>query len=178
MFTFIDGMVSYILGANWRYIFRIWKWSFFHTVDIGNISIHISQPHDSNYQVLHLSLLSQRCWEIALVGFCHNFPGFQAQVHVETLTMEYYSHESCEIISKIISNNLQLRCIYWPSEKRPPPLFGMDSHFIKLTRTGQINQHLPYLHYTPWKDLALVCLHVFFSAFDHLFADETGFSKK
>ena len=26
----------------------------------------------------------------------------------------------------------------------------------KLTRTGQINQHFPYLHYTDWKDLVYV----------------------
>ena len=31
----------------------------------------------------------------------------------------------------------------------------------KLTRTGQVNQHLPHLHYTPWKDLALVHLYAF-----------------
>ena len=31
----------------------------------------------------------------------------------------------------------------------------------KLTRTGRMNQHFPYLHYTPWKDLTLVRLHVF-----------------
>ena len=31
----------------------------------------------------------------------------------------------------------------------------------KLTRTGQINQNLPYWHCTPWKDLALITLHGF-----------------
>ena len=124
MLKFIDVMVSYILGANWRYSFLIWKWSFFQTVDIDNISIHLSQPH-SRYQVLYLSLPLQRCWEIVLVGFCHTFPGFQPQVRVKTLAMEYYSNESCEIIPK---HSPQLHLL--AKQKRPPPLFGTDSHKI------------------------------------------------
>ena len=76
--TIIDGIVLYILGANWRYIFLIWKCSFFHTADIDNILILLSQTHDSRYQVFYLSLLFQRCWEIVLVGFCHNVPESQA----------------------------------------------------------------------------------------------------
>ena len=40
-----------------------------------------------------------------LVRFCHTLPGFQAKFHVKALTMEYYSHECYEIISK---SSLQL----------------------------------------------------------------------
>ena len=103
-----------------------------------------------------LSLLFQRCWEIVLVGFCHTFPGFQAQAHVKTWTMDYYSHE-------FLQNNLQeftavAFLIKW---KKVTTTFWNRFAQDKLTRTGQINQHLPYLHYTLWKDLALVRLHVF-----------------
>ena len=101
-------------------------------------------------------MLFQRFWEIVLVGHCHTFPGFQAQVHVKTLTMEYYSHESCETISK---KSLQLHLL--TKQKKTTTTFWNGFAHDKLTWTSQINQHLPYLHYTPWKDLALVRLHVF-----------------
>ena len=84
------------------------------------------------------------------------FPGFQAQVHLKTLAMEYYSHESCKTISKK-SPQLQLLT----KRKKTTTTFWNGFAHDKLTQTSQINQHLPYLHYTPWKDLALVRLHVF-----------------
>ena len=235
MLTFIDGIVSYILGANRLYIFRIWRWSFFHTVDIDNISIHLSQPHDSRCQVLYLSLLFQRCWEIVLIGFCYTFPGFQTQV-------PGYSLESSEIISNHFfsigfffhdhswitglqgkgegisltphyhfhqlhrhldtswaitaessplhlgsswtqtgnlwySPSIHRSWFYWPSQKRPPPLFETDSHRISWHKlVKEINTSNIFIILL--EKFGIGTSTCFFSAFDQRFVDETRFSDK
>ena len=70
--------------------------------------------------------------------------------------MEYCSHESYETISKpspqfhLLTKQKNTTTTFWNR-------FAHD----KLARTGQINQILPYLHYTPRKNLASVCLHAF-----------------
>ena len=79
----------------------------------------------------------------------------------------------CKIISK---KSPQLHLL--TKQKKATIAFWNRLGHDKLTRTGRMNQHFPYLHYTPWKDLTLVRLHVFFSAFDQRFVDETGFSDK
>ena len=56
--------------------------------------------------------------------FLPYFPRLSSSSYVKTLTMEYCSHESCEIISK---QSPQLHLL---SGKRPPTLFGADSHMI------------------------------------------------
>ena len=139
----------------WFHTFWVQTDVTFFAFDIDNISTHLSQPHDSRNHVLYVHAI-QRCWEIVLVGFCHTFPGFQAQVREKTLTMEYYSHESCQIISK---HSLQLHLL--SKRKKATTTFWNGFAHDNLTWTGHINHQLPYFHYTPWKDLALARLHAF-----------------
>ena len=64
----------------------------------------------------------------------------------------------CKIISK---KSPQLHLL--TKQKKATIAFWNRLGHDKLTRTGRMNEHFPYLHYTPWKDLTLVRLHVFFS---------------
>ena len=70
--------------------------------------------------------------------------------------MEYCSHESYEIISKP-SPQFHL-LTKW---KKTTTTFWNRFAHDKMTRTGQINQILPYLHYTPRKNLESVSLDAF-----------------
>ena len=63
----------------------------------------------------------------------------------------------------ILRNNLQefTAVTFTDQQTKATTTFWNGFTHDKLTRTYQINQHLPYLHYTPWKDLVLICLHAF-----------------
>ena len=62
----------------------------------------------------------------------------------------------------ILQNNLQeVMAVALSKWKKATTTFWNGFAHDKFTRTGQVNQHLPYLHCTPWKDLALVRLYGF-----------------
>ena len=67
------------------------------------------------------------------------------------------------LFSWILRNNLQevTAVTLLTKQKMATTIFWNVFAHNKLTETGQINQNLPYWHYTPWKDLALVRLHGF-----------------
>ena len=62
------------------------------------------------------------------------------------------------ILFRLILQNIlqEITTVALSKWKKATTTFSNGFAHDKLTRTGQINQHFPYLHYTHWKDLVYV----------------------